>query len=148
MRDSDRVPKTKTTKVKPVAKRIDRPMPKIKTNPRKSIQELVEPHSAALSISRGEGTKGTKTVVNTSPLNRFERERERERGTGRQAIDRETLKATIAEVLKEQKPRPKRKQYASRSSTIVRVPNELLATVKKMIAGYRTKRREDPDSYR
>jgi hypothetical protein len=138
----------KKVKAKPVAQKLDRPR-EIKTNRDKKIEALVEPHRAALSISRGDGKN---TVVNTSSLNRFEREQiEKKDGGGSKRISRITkdeLKAVVAEVIKEQKPRPKRKQYASRTSTILRVPNELLPTVKKMIAGYRTKRREDPDSYR
>lgn len=63
-------------------------------------------------------------------------------------VDRETLAQLVAETLeKKRKAAGKRKQYVSRSSEIVRVPNELVKQVKAMIAKYRETRREDPDRY-
>lgn len=64
-------------------------------------------------------------------------------------VDRETLKQLVAETLEtKRKAEGKKRQYKSRSSQIMRVPNELVPVVKKMVDGYRTKRREDPDRYR
>lgn len=63
-------------------------------------------------------------------------------------VDRETLAQLVAETLeKKRKSEGKRKQYVSRSSEIIRVPNELVKKVKAMIAEYRKTRREDPDRY-
>lgn len=63
-------------------------------------------------------------------------------------VDRETLAQLVAETLeKKRKASGKRKQYVSRSSEIIRVPNELVKKVKAMIAEYRKTRREDPDRY-
>lgn len=63
-------------------------------------------------------------------------------------VDRETLAQLVAETLeKKRKAEGKRKQYVSRSSEIIRVPNELVKQVKALIAKYRATRREDPDRY-
>ena len=60
------------------------------------------------------------------------------------SIDAASIKA-IAKLVKlqlEGKPITKRKQYPTRSSTIVRVPNEILELVKQQIAAYRSRKAE------
>lgn len=60
------------------------------------------------------------------------------------SIDATSIKA-IAKLVKlqlEGKPITKRKQYPTRSSTIVRVPNEILELVKQQIAAYRRRKAE------
>ena len=64
-------------------------------------------------------------------------------------VDRDVLKQLVAETLEtKRKAEGKKRQYKSRSSQIIRVPNELVDVVRKMVDGYRSKRREDPDRYR
>jgi hypothetical protein len=50
--------------------------------------------------------------------------------------------AQLVKLQLEGKPITKRKQYPTRNSTIVRVPNEILDLVKQQIAAYRRKKAE------
>lgn len=121
-----------------------------------------KPSGAALVIQRGGGA-ATKVSGSSVRADRVEKKR----GTtavaktkvakpqkpekplkfskkGTVSIDATSIKA-IAKLVKlqlEGKPITKRKQYPTRSSTIVRVPNEILELVKQQIAAYRRRKAE------
>jgi hypothetical protein len=119
-----------------------------------------KPGGAALTIQRGGGaaTKVTKLAVREDRVAKKRGVVEPPKKTTKKDSGRplkfnrdDSLKLTpksikaLAQLVKlqlEGKPITKRKQYPTRSSTIVRVPNEILDLVKQQIAAYRRKKAE------
>jgi hypothetical protein len=117
------------------------------------------PGTAALTIQRGGGgsTKVTKAAVREDRVAKkrgvVEPPKTTKKDSGRPLkfnrddslqLTPKSIKA-LAQLVKlqlEGKPITKRKQYPTRSSTIVRVPNEILEMVKQQIAAYRRKKAE------
>ena len=64
-------------------------------------------------------------------------------------VSREVLAELVREAIEnKRKKEGKQKQYKSQSSVIMRVPNEIKATVTAMIIAARKKRKDNPDVYR
>lgn len=116
------------------------------------------PPAAALTIQRGGGgaTKVTRAAVRADRVakKRGDEPKTAKKDSGRPlkfskqvgdlAMTPKAIKA-LAQLVKlqlEGKPITKRKQYPTRNSTIVRVPNEILDLVKQQIAAYRRKKAE------
>lgn len=122
------------------------------------------PGTAALTIQRGGGgsTKVTKAAVREDRVAKKRGEPPKTAKTTKTAkkdsgrplkfskqvgdlpMTPKAIKA-LAQLVKlqlEGKPITKRKQYPTRNSTIVRVPNEILDLVKQQIAAYRRKKAE------
>jgi hypothetical protein len=116
------------------------------------------PGTAALTIQRGGGaaTKVTRAAVREDRVakKRGDEPKTAKKDSGRPLkfskqvgdlpMTPKAIKA-LAQLVKlqlEGKPITKRKQYPTRNSTIVRVPNEILDLVKQQIAAYRRKKAE------
>ena len=121
------------------------------------------PAGAALTIQRGGGaaTKVTRAAVRedrvakkrgTESAQKTAKPAKKDSGrplkfskqVGDLSMTPKAIKA-LAQLVKlqlEGKPITKRKQYPTRNSTIVRVPNEILDLVKQQIAAYRRKKAE------
>ena len=118
------------------------------------------PAGAALTIQRGGGgaTKVTRAAVredrvakkrgDVAPKKTAKKDSGRplkfSKQVGELSMTPKAIKA-LAQLVKlqlEGKPITKRKQYPTRNSTIVRVPNEILDLVKQQIAAYRRKKAE------
>jgi hypothetical protein len=129
--------------------------------PRTRAPQHQPPAGAALTIQRGGGgaTKVTRAAVREDRVAKKRGDEPKTAKTAKKDSGRplkfskqvgdlpmtpKAIKA-LAQLVKlqlEGKPITKRKQYPTRNSTIVRVPNEILDLVKQQIAAYRRKKAE------